>query len=94
MGCAFFLQSNYTYQCCSQKFIYVTEKLVRALQLYLEIKKLAGQSADSTSYIDGVVRDLQVVVANAVESISKVNNLSKEQMESVLNTERKYEEIM
>ncbi len=59
-----------------------------------EIKKLAGQSAESTSYIDGVVRDLQAVVANAVASISKVNNISKEQTESVLNTKDKYESIM
>lgn len=59
-----------------------------------EIKKLAGQSAASTSYIDGVVRELQAVVANAVESITKVNDISKEQTESVENTKSKYEAIM
>jgi len=59
-----------------------------------EIKKLAGQSAASTSYIDGVVRDLQTVVTKAVESITRVNEISKEQAASVLNTKGKYEAIM
>ena len=59
-----------------------------------EIKKLAGQSADSTSYIDGVIRDLQAVVANAVACITQVNTISKEQSESVLNTKSKYEAII
>jgi methyl-accepting chemotaxis protein len=59
-----------------------------------EIKKLAGQSADSTSYIDGVIRELQAVVANAVACITQVNTISKEQSESVLNTKGKYEAII
>jgi methyl-accepting chemotaxis protein len=59
-----------------------------------EIKKLAGQSAESTSYIDGVIQDLQAVVANAVACITQVNIISKEQSESVLNTRGKYEAII
>lgn len=59
-----------------------------------EIKKLAGQSAESTSYIDGVVRDLQAVVANAVACITQVTTISKEQADSVVNTKNKYESIM
>jgi methyl-accepting chemotaxis protein len=59
-----------------------------------EIKKLAGQSAESTSYIDGVIRDLQSVVANAVSCITQVNTISKVQSESVLNTKSKYEAII
>lgn len=59
-----------------------------------EIKKLAGQSASSTSYIDGVVSELQAVVANAVACITQVTNISNEQAESVINTKSKYEAIM
>lgn len=59
-----------------------------------EIKKLAGQSAASTSYIDNVVKELQDVVAKAVDSMEKVNSISKEQTSSVLNTKKKYESIM
>jgi methyl-accepting chemotaxis protein len=55
-----------------------------------EIKKLAGQSANSTSYIDGIVRELQDNVTKAVESIERVNEISKEQTDSVLNTNKKY----
>ncbi|MDF2942010.1 MAG: methyl-accepting chemotaxis sensory transducer [Herbinix sp.] len=55
-----------------------------------EIKKLAGQSATSTSYIDGIVRELQSNVAKAVESIERVNEISKEQTDSVLKTNKKY----
>lgn len=59
-----------------------------------EIKKLAGQSAASTSYINGIVQELQENVARAVESIEKVNAISKEQSESVDSTKQKYEAIM
>jgi methyl-accepting chemotaxis protein len=55
-----------------------------------EIKKLAGQSASSTSYIDGIVSELQGNVTKAVESIERVNEISKEQSESVNNTNAKY----
>jgi methyl-accepting chemotaxis protein len=59
-----------------------------------EIKKLAGQSATSTDHIDGVIRELQEVVAKAVNSIERVNAISKEQTSSVDNTKKKYEMIM
>jgi methyl-accepting chemotaxis protein len=59
-----------------------------------EIKKLAGQSASSTNYIDGIINELQAVVSKAVESIERVNEISKEQFDSVVNTKKKYEAIM
>lgn len=59
-----------------------------------EIKKLAGQSASSTEYINGIVSELQTVVAKAVESIGKVNDISKQQFDSVTDTKQKYEAIM
>lgn len=59
-----------------------------------EIKKLAGQSASSTSYIDGIVNGLKEIVEKAVISIERVNVISKEQSESVQNTRQKYEAIM
>jgi methyl-accepting chemotaxis protein len=59
-----------------------------------EIKKLAGQSATSTSYIDGIVKELQDNVSKAVESIEKVNVISKEQKESVIETKLKYKSIL
>ena len=55
-----------------------------------EIKKLAGQSATSTSYIDGIVHELQNNVTKAVESIERVNAISKEQSERVVSTNNKY----
>lgn len=58
-----------------------------------EIKKLAGQSANSTSHIDNIIKELQEVVAKAVDSMERVNTISREQSESVLNTKNKYESI-
>jgi methyl-accepting chemotaxis protein len=58
-----------------------------------EIKKLAGQSASSTNYIDGIVKELQENVAKAVESMERINAISKEQSSSVDNTKSKYESI-
>ncbi len=58
-----------------------------------EIKKLAGQSADSTSYIDNMVMELQENATKAVQSMEKMNEVSKEQTQSVDNTKRKYESI-
>jgi methyl-accepting chemotaxis protein len=59
----------------------------------LEIKKLAGQSADSTKYIDKVVRELQDNATKAVESMDKVKGITIEQVESVSGTRNKYQEI-
>ncbi len=58
-----------------------------------EIKKLAGQSANSTNYIDGIVKELQENVAKAVNSMEGINEISKEQSQSVGNTKIKYESI-
>jgi methyl-accepting chemotaxis protein len=58
-----------------------------------EIKKLAGQSASSTSYIDGIVKELQENVAKAVQSMESINGISVEQVQSVGNTKLKYEAI-
>jgi methyl-accepting chemotaxis protein len=59
-----------------------------------EIKQLAGQSANSTNYINGIVSELQSVVTTAVQSIERVNEISKEQFDSAVNTRQKYEAIM
>jgi methyl-accepting chemotaxis protein len=59
-----------------------------------EIKKLAGQSASSTDYIDRIIKELQEIVAKAVSSMEKVNAISIEQKGSVSNTKQKYEAIM
>ena len=58
-----------------------------------EIKKLAGQSANSTNYIDGIVKELQENVAKAVQSMERINEISSEQSQSVGNTKTKYESI-
>jgi methyl-accepting chemotaxis protein len=58
-----------------------------------EIKKLAGQSADSTNFINAVVDELQTVVTKAVESIERVNSISKEQYSSVVGTKKNYQAI-
>lgn len=59
-----------------------------------EIKKLAGQSAKSTEYIDGIISELKAVVDRAVEAMERVNEISKEQFDSVISTKQKYELIM
>lgn len=59
-----------------------------------EIKKLADQSAASTKFIDGIVKELENNVAKAVESITNVNKISKEQSESANNTKLRYEAIL
>jgi methyl-accepting chemotaxis protein len=58
-----------------------------------EIKKLAGQSADSTRVIDEIINELQENVAKAVETMGKVKEITEEQAESVIDTKNKYEEI-
>ena len=58
-----------------------------------EIKKLAGQSATSTEYIDKIVHELQTNVAKAVESMERINAIAKEQSVSVSSTKKKYESI-
>lgn len=55
-----------------------------------EIKKLAGQSAESTKYIDEIIGNLQGIVTKAVESIERVREITTEQSNSVSNTKVKY----
>lgn len=58
-----------------------------------EIKKLAGQSATSTSHIDSIVNELKNNVAKAVNSVEKVLEISSQQITSVTEANQKYEEI-
>lgn len=55
-----------------------------------EIKKLADQSASSTSHITDIVRDLESNVETAVHSVEKVYEIANEQSASVNNTNSKY----
>lgn len=59
-----------------------------------EIKKLAYHSASSTDSINGIVNDLKMIVAKAVESIERVNKISNIQVDSVVQTKDKYSEIL
>lgn len=58
-----------------------------------EIKKLAAQSADSTSLIDHIISDLNSSVEKAVESIEKILSITKEQSNTVTGTSNKYTQI-
>lgn len=55
-----------------------------------EIRKLAEKSSTSTAQIDQVVRELQVNSSEAVDTINRVREISKEQMESAKNNKEKY----
>jgi methyl-accepting chemotaxis protein len=58
-----------------------------------EIKKLAGQSAASTSRINGIIQELQSNSARAVESAERVMEITKEQFDRVNETNHKYRSI-
>ncbi len=58
-----------------------------------EIKRMADQSAESTKFIDEIIRELQRNVKNAVDSMERISITSKEQQKSVLDTIHKYESI-
>lgn len=55
-----------------------------------EIRKLAEQSSASTMSIDQIVNDLQVNSRNAVTTIGKVTEITKEQTQSIINSKNKY----
>ncbi len=55
-----------------------------------EIRKLAEQSSTSTKEIDEMVTELQKNSKNAVNTMERLSNISKEQSSSVLNTRDKY----
>lgn len=59
----------------------------------VEIKKLAEQAAASTTYINGILDELQNNVSTAVDSINKVNEISREQLKSTKITKERYEAI-
>lgn len=58
-----------------------------------EIRKLAEQSTQSTAEIDEVVRELLDSSNLAVETIKRVSQIIKEQVDYVQDTENKYKEI-
>jgi methyl-accepting chemotaxis protein len=58
-----------------------------------EIKKLAEQSSSSTKLIDGVVKELQNNAKEAVKTMERVFDISKEQTSSVMNSREKYKLI-
>lgn len=55
-----------------------------------EIRKLAEQSSTSTKDIDEMVNELQNNAQDAVKTIEKLSNVSKEQISSVINSRDKY----
>lgn len=55
-----------------------------------EIRKLAEQSSTSTKDIDEMVNELQNNAQDAVKTIEKLSNVSKEQTSSVINSRDKY----
>ena len=58
-----------------------------------EIKKLAGQSATSTSHIDDIVQELKNNVSKAVDSVNKVLSIAQQQSNSVNESNNKFKEI-
>lgn len=55
-----------------------------------EIRKLAEQSSTSTKDIDGMVNELQSNAKDAVKTMERLSNISKEQVNSVVNSKDKY----
>lgn len=58
-----------------------------------EITKLADQSAQSTTYIDATILELQAKIEYAVDGANSVSVTSKKQQESVEDTVKKYHDI-
>lgn len=58
-----------------------------------EIRKLAEQSANSTKAIKQMVDELQINSQNAVNTMAKVSEITKEQTESVVKSKEKYQFI-
>ncbi|AFS79432.1 methyl-accepting chemotaxis sensory transducer [Gottschalkia acidurici 9a] len=55
-----------------------------------EIRKLAEQSSEFTKIIDDIVNELQMNSEDAVKTMKKVSNISKNQTESIINNKKKY----
>ncbi|MDD4113399.1 MAG: methyl-accepting chemotaxis protein [Herbinix sp.] len=58
-----------------------------------EITNLADQSAQSTTYIDATILELQAKIEYAVDGANRVSVTSKKQQESVEDTVKKYHDI-
>lgn len=58
-----------------------------------EIRKLAEQSADSTKVINEIVNELQENTRNAVSTMQRAVEISKEQTNSISNSKEKYQLI-
>ena len=58
-----------------------------------EIRKLAEQSANSTKAIKQIVEELQINSQSAVNTMTKISEITKEQTESVTKSEEKYKFI-
>ncbi len=55
-----------------------------------EIRKLAEQSESSTKVINDIVFELQKNISDAVETMKRVTDISREQANSVINSKDKY----
>jgi len=55
-----------------------------------EIRKLSEQSASSVQTIEGIVSELQTNVQNAVDTMKRISEITKEQTESVVRNQHKY----
>jgi methyl-accepting chemotaxis protein len=58
-----------------------------------EIQRMADQSAESTKYIDQIIKELMANVKEAVESMKRISATSIEQQKSVSDTIHKYNSI-
>jgi methyl-accepting chemotaxis protein len=58
-----------------------------------EIQRMADQSAESTKYIDQIIKELMGNVKEAVESMKRISTTSLEQQKSVTDTIHKYNAI-
>lgn len=59
-----------------------------------EIGNLSQQTNALTSEIDGIINELVVKIEEALKTMAKMEETSKEQQESVTDTKEKFEEIM
>ncbi|HHV09223.1 MAG TPA: methyl-accepting chemotaxis protein [Clostridiales bacterium] len=58
-----------------------------------EIQRLADQSSQSTSHIDGIISVLQFNIEHSVESMKHITRTSEDQHKSVSETIQKYQDI-
>ncbi len=58
-----------------------------------EIKRMADQSGESTKFIDKIIKELQINIIKAVESMDRITVTSDDQKKSVAATIDKYQSI-